>query len=192
MCWSYTDTNFFASIIINIVCIMIIIIPSCIEWLWKVSLLSFSRLSMVKSLYLSYLYRLHRICNGFFANYIALHCHYINLHYSSPEQLQTGTYCKAFSRFWTRIISQIAYDTNRRGERYPHFLIEWIYCWIESCQFQHFESNFELICLKVFLIEKFFELNFLNFIELNLADRPKMNCILNIWINIVIIYPTIP
>ena len=91
---------------------MIIIIPSCIEWLWKVSLLSLSRLSMVKSLYLSYLYRLHRICNGFFANYIALHCHYINLHYSSPEQLQTGTYCKAFSRFWTRIISQIYFISN--------------------------------------------------------------------------------
>ena len=119
MCWSYTDTNFFASIIINIVCIMIIIIPSCIEWLWKVSLLSLSRLSMVKSLYLSYLYRLHRICNGFFANYIALHCHYINLHYSSPEQLQTGTYCKAFSRFWTRIISQIAYDTICRKLSLP-------------------------------------------------------------------------
>ena len=98
---------------------MIIIIPSCIEWLWKVSLLSLSRLSMVKSLYLSYLYRLHRICNGFFANYIALHCHYINLHYSSPEQLQTGTYCKAFSRFWTRIISQIAYDTICRKLSLP-------------------------------------------------------------------------
>ena len=32
-----------------------------------------------------------------------------------------------------------------RGERYPRFLIEWIYCWIGSFQFQHFESNFKLI-----------------------------------------------
>ena len=40
-----------------------------------------------------------------------------------------------------------------RGERYPRFLIEWIYCWIESCQFQHFESNFELNILEIFEIK---------------------------------------
>ena len=32
----------------------------------------------------------------------------------------------------------------RSGLRYPGFLVEWIFCWIESSQFQIFESFFDL------------------------------------------------
>jgi hypothetical protein len=40
------------------------------------------------------------------------------------------------------------------GVRYPGFLIEWIFYWIESSQIKKFESIFELK-----IIEHFFELN---------------------------------
>ena len=71
-----------------------------------------------------------------------------------------------------------------RGERYPCFVIEWIYCWIESCQIQHFESNFELNFFANFWIEYFFELQifelniFLNWIFLQIFE---LNIFLN-WI----------
>ena len=44
-------------------------------------------------------------------------------------------------------------------DRYPRFLIEWIFCWIECSQFQSFESIFELN-----LAEKMILNNLLNWI----------------------------
>ena len=44
--------------------------------------------------------------------------------------------------------------------RYPCFLIEWIYHWIENSQFQHFEETFELNFVRKQKIESTFELNF--------------------------------
>ena len=93
-----------------------------------------------------------------------------------------------------------------RGERYPRFLIEWIYCWIESCQFQHFESNFELNFFEFnnvlnWILSKIFLLNILlNWI---LSQNFLLNFLLNwiglknwksivFWIDIVILYPKIP
>ena len=93
-----------------------------------------------------------------------------------------------------------------RGERYPRFLIEWIYCWIESCQFQHFESNFELNFFELnnvlnWILSKIFLLNILlNWI---LSQNFLLNFLLNwiglknwksivFWIDIVILYPKIP
>ena len=45
------------------------------------------------------------------------------------------------------------------GVRYPGFLIEWIFYWIESSQIKNFESIFELNFPGKKIIEYFFELN---------------------------------
>ena len=45
------------------------------------------------------------------------------------------------------------------GGRYPGFLIEWIFCWIESSKIKNFESIFELIFPGKKIIEYFFELD---------------------------------
>ena len=45
------------------------------------------------------------------------------------------------------------------GGRYPGFLIEWIFYWIESSQIKNFESIFELNFPGKKIIEYFFELN---------------------------------
>ena len=45
------------------------------------------------------------------------------------------------------------------GVRYPGFLIEWIFCWIEPSQIQNFESIFELNFPGKKIIECFSKLN---------------------------------
>ena len=45
------------------------------------------------------------------------------------------------------------------GVRYPGFLIEWIFYWIESSQIKNFKSIFELNFPGKKIIEYFFELN---------------------------------
>ena len=45
------------------------------------------------------------------------------------------------------------------GVRYPGFIIEWIFYWIESSQIKNFESIFELNFPGKKIIEYFFELN---------------------------------
>ena len=49
--------------------------------------------------------------------------------------------------------------TGSSGVRYPGFLIEWIFYWIELSQIKNFESIFELNFPGKKIIEYFFELN---------------------------------
>ena len=71
------------------------------------------------------------------------------------------------------------------GGRYPGFLIEWIFYWIESSQIKNFESIYELNFPGKKLIEYFFELNIPEKMILNnplnwiLLQNEWMNHILN-------------
>ena len=69
--------------------------------------------------------------------------------------------------------------------RYPCFLIEWIFYWIEYSQFQNFEWYFELNFVRKLNIESTFELNVVEKWKLNKClnwIRRKTEKWINVWI----------
>ena len=88
-----------------------------------------------------------------------------------------------FFLYWIRTYTQIS--TWCSPVRYPCFLIEWIFYWIEYSQFQNVESYFELNFVRKQKIESTFELNVVEKWKLNKClnwIRWKTEKWINVWI----------